>query len=253
MSPTRDEYDLIQVVALGSGIAGLHALETHRLLTVESVRAAISRLSVDGVAAFTVRTRLPPRDGVRLFATVLEASRESIGSPGEHIAWIRSWSTTTLVVGRSPLSGSKVEAVRAFAGARAFDLVHVPGIVSAETNRFNVLDRPYFHEAGQRLLGGAREAFARDYKFDIRPATDDRPYFWSFFRWVHAPEVLGLRRRGGIGLHDIGYLALPAALVQAVAATLPSIHLGHRVVILADLVLYAAAAVFVSRMAPRQV
>ena len=217
---TRDEYDLIQVVALGSGIAGLHALETHRLLTVESVRAVISRLSAAGVAAFTVRTRLPPRDGVRLFATVLEASQaESIGSPGEHIAWIRSWSTTTLVVGRAPLSGSQVDAVRAFAGARAFDLVHVPGIAPAEANRFNVLDRPSFHEAAQRLLGGAREAFVRDYKFDVRPATDDRPYFWSFFRWAHAPEVLGLSRRGGIGLLDIGYLALPAALVQAVAAS----------------------------------
>ena len=216
----RDEYDLIQVVALGSGIAGLHALETHRLLTVESVRAVISRLSAAGVAAFTVRTRLPPRDGVRLLATVLEASQaESIGSPGEHIAWIRSWSTTTLVVGRSPLSGSQVGAVRAFAGARAFDLVHVPGIAPDEANRFNVLDRPYFHEAAQRLLGGGREAFVRDYKFDVRPATDDRPYFWSFFRWAHAPEVLGLSRRGGIGLLDIGYLALPAALVQAVAAS----------------------------------
>ena len=217
---TRDEYDLIQVVALGSGIAGLHALETHRLLTVESVRAVISRLSAAGVAAFTVRARLPPRDGVRLLATVLEASRaESIGSPGEHIAWIRSWSTTTLVVGRSPLSGSQVDAVRAFAGARAFDPIHVPGIAPDEANRFNVLDRPYFHEAAQRLLGGGREAFVRDYKFDIRPATDDRPYFSSFFRWAHAPEVLGLSRQGGIGLLDIGYLALPAALVQAVAAS----------------------------------
>ena len=216
----RDEYDLIQVVALGSGIAGLHALETHRLLTVESVRAVISRLSAAGVAAFTVRTRLPPRDGVRLLATVLEASQaESIGSPGEHIAWIRSWSTTTLVVGRSPLSGSQVDAVRAFAGARAFDLVHVSGIAPAEANRFNVLDRPYFHEAALRLLGGGRDAFVRDYKFDIRPVTDDRPYFWSFFRWAHAPEVLGLSRRGGIGLLDIGYLALPVALVQAVAAS----------------------------------
>ena len=215
-----DEYDLIQIIALGSGIAGLHALESQRLLTVESVRAVLSRLSADGVAAYTVRARLPPRDGVRLLATVLEASRvESIGSPGEHIAWIRSWSTTTLVVSRSPLSGSQVDAVRAFAGARAFDPIHVPGIAPDEANRFNVLDRPYFHEAAQRLLGGAREAFVRDYKFDIRPATDDRPYFRSFFRWAHAPEVLGLSRRGGIGLLDIGYLALPAALVQAVAAS----------------------------------
>ena len=215
-----DAYDLIQIIAPGSGTAGLHALEARRLLTVESVRAVLSRLSAGGVAAFTVGVRLPPRDGVRLLATVLEAMRaESIGSPGDHVAWIRSWSTSTLVVGRSPLSDPQVEAVRSFARDRAFDRIHVPGIESGDVNRFNVLDRPYFHEAAKHLLGPRRETFLRGYKFDVRPSTDDRPYFSSFFRWSHAPEVLGLSRRGGIGLLDAGYLALPAALVQAVAAS----------------------------------
>lgn len=215
-----DQFDLVQIMALGSSIAGLHALEAQRLLTVESVRAVLSRLSTNGIAAFTVRTRLPPRDGVRLLATVLDALEDgSIGSPGDHIAWIRSWSTTTLAVGRSPLSGAQVDAVRRFAGARAFDLIHVPGIGPGEVNRFNVLDRPYFHEAAQRLLGGQGGAFVRGYKFDIRPATDDRPYFSSFFRWAHAPEILALSRQGGIGLLDVGYLVLPAALFQAVVAS----------------------------------
>ena len=215
-----DRYDLIQIIALGSRTAGLHALEARRLLTVESARAVLSRLSAGGVAAFTVRARLPPRDGVRLLATVLDAMRaESIDSPGDHVAWIRSWSTSTLVVGRSPLTGPQVEAVRSFARDRAFDPIHVPGIESGDVNRFNVLDRPYFHEAAQQLLGARRETFLRGYKFDVRPSTDDRPYFSSFFRWSHAPEILGLSRQGGIGLLDVGYLALPAALVQAIAAS----------------------------------
>ena len=214
------EYDVVQVIALGSNIAGLHALEAQRLQTVEAVRAVLSRLSAEGVAAFTVRTRLPPRDGIRLLATVLAAlEAEAIARPGEHIAWIRSWSTSTLVVGQSPLSGVQIEAVRAFAGRQAFDPIHVHGIASGEVNRFNVLDRPYFHEAAQRLMGGQRKAFVRDYKFDVRPATDDRPYFSSFFRWAHAREILALSREGGIGLLDVGYLALPAALVQAVVAS----------------------------------
>ena len=144
---------------------------------------------------------------------------ESIPSPGSHIAWIRSWSTSTLVVSRAPLTDARIEAVRGFARNRAFDLIHLPGIAPAEANRFNLLDRPHFHEAAQRLLGTSRDAFVRSYKFDIRPATDDRPYFSSFFRWRHAPEILALSRKGGIGLLDVGYLALPAALVQAVAAS----------------------------------
>ena len=111
---SRDAYDLIQIVALGASTAGLHALKAHRLLTVESVRAVLARLSDDGVAAFTVRARLPPRDGLRLLATVLDAlETQTFGPPDDHIAWIRSWSTTTLVVSRSALSGAQVEAVRA--------------------------------------------------------------------------------------------------------------------------------------------
>ena len=217
---SEDEYDLVQIVALGASTAGLHALEAQRLLTVESVRAVLARLSETGVAAFTVRTRLPPRDGPRLFATVLEAlESESVRSPGDHVAWIRSWSTATLAIGRSPLSGAQVEAAREFAAVRAFDLIHVPGIAPGEANRFNVLDRPAFHDAAQRLLGGQRAQFVSGYKFDIHPATDDRPYFSSFFKWAHAPEVLALSREGGIGLLDVGYLALPAAMLQAIVAS----------------------------------
>ena len=190
------------------------------MLTVESVRAVLTRLSEHGVAAFTVRNRLPPRDGLRLLATVLEAMKGAGVRPAsEHFAWIRSWSTSTLVAGRSPLSAAQSEVVREFARLRAFDLIHLPDIRPGEANRFNVLDRPYFHEAAQHLLGGRGEEFVRDYKFDIRSATDDRPYFSSFFRWAHAPEILALSREGGIGLLDLGYLALPAALVQAVVAS----------------------------------
>ena len=215
-----DDFDLVQVVAVGSPVAGLHALEAQRLLTVESVATILSRLSADGVAAFTVRARLPPRDGVRLLATVLDALHAaSIRSPGDHLAWIRSWSTTTLVASRSPLSEVQIEAVREFSAARAFDLIQLPGMAPSEANRYNILDVPYFRQAAERLLGAGHESFVRGYKFDIRPATDDRPYFSSFFRWSHAPEILGLSRLGGIGLLDVGYLALPAALVQAIVAS----------------------------------
>ncbi len=215
-----EEYDLIQVDALGASPSGLHALKAERLLTVESMRAMLARLAPRGLVAFTGWNELPPRSGPRLLATLLESlAAEGIGPAAEHLAWVRSWNTNTLVASRAPLSGGQVAAVRSFARSRAFDLVHVPGMEADEANRFNVMKRPWFHEAAARLLGPEREEFLRDYKFDIRPATDDRPYLWSFFRWAHAPEILALGREGGIGLLAIGYLALPAALVQAAAAS----------------------------------
>ena len=216
------EFDLIQVDALGASPSGLHALAEERLLTVESMRTMRARLAPRGLLAITGWSDLPPRSGPRVLATVLRAlEAEGIGpaAAAERLAWIRSWNTTTLVAGRAPLSAAQVEAVRTFARARAFDLVHVPGMVAREANRFNVMERPWLREAAERLLGPDRDAFVRAYKFDIRPATDDRPWLHSFFKWAHAPEILALSRGGGIGLLAVGYLALPATLVQAVVAS----------------------------------
>ena len=212
-------YDLIQVDALDADPTGLNALEEERLLTTESMRAMLARLTPRGLVAITGWSELPPRSGPRLLGTLLNAlAAEGIAPAAGHLAWVRSWNTTTLVASRSPLSGARVAAVRAFARARAFDLVHVPGMEAREANRFNVMERPWFREAAARLLGPERDAFVRDYKFDIRPATDDRPYAHSFFKWTHAPEILTLSRDGGIGLLAVGYLALPVTLVQAALA-----------------------------------
>ena len=58
-----------------------------------------------------------------------------------------------------------------------------------------------------------------NYKFAIAPATDDRPYFFHFFKWRVLPELLALRGRGGLPLVEWGYLILVATLVQAAVAS----------------------------------
>ena len=215
-----DGFDVIQVDALDVSPSGLHALKEERLLTVESMRSMLARLSPRGLVAVTGWSELPPRSGPRLLTTLLEAlSAEGIAPADRHLAWVRSWNTATLVASRLPLSPAQIAAVREFARTRAFDLVHVPGMDDREANRFNVMERDWFREAAARLLGPDHDAFVRSYKFDIRPATDDRPYLHSFFKWAHAPEILALSREGGIGLLAVGYLALPITLVQAALAS----------------------------------
>ena len=48
------------------------------------------------------------------------------------------------------------------------------------------------------LLGPQRQDFLERYKFYIEPATDDRPYFFRFFKWSAAAELFALREQGGI-------------------------------------------------------
>ena len=70
------------------------------------------------------------------------------------------------------------------------------------------------------LLGKDADAFMARYKFRIEAATDDRPYYFHFFKWATLPEVMALRHAGGAGLIEWGYLILVATLLQAVIAGL---------------------------------
>jgi hypothetical protein len=89
-----------------------------------------------------------------------------------------------------------------------------------EANRFNQLRQPWFYQAATALLGSDAPAYMDDYKFDLRPATDDRPYFFHFFKWRILPEILSLQGRGGMPLLEQGYLVSVATLLQAALASL---------------------------------
>jgi hypothetical protein len=89
-----------------------------------------------------------------------------------------------------------------------------------EANRFNQLAEPYLYRASTALLGPKRYQFLQSYKFHVAPATDDRPYFFRFFKWELVPELLALRAQGGLTQADTGYLVVLATLVQSAVASL---------------------------------
>jgi hypothetical protein len=221
---TVEHYDLIQLAlldAFGATSAGLHALSEHYLYTVEALGEYLSRLRPDGMLAITRWIRMPPRDTLKLLATAATAlEAEGVADPGSRMALIRSWQTSTLIIKNGAITPAQTEAIRAFCQARAFDLAYAPGIDPAETNRYNRLREPLFYQAATALLGPDRERFLEDYKYNLQPATDDRPYFFHFFRWRTLPEILELRGRGGTALLDVGYLVLLATLTQAAVVSL---------------------------------
>ena len=216
---TNDRYDLVQVSltdSLTASGAGLQALSASHLYTVEGMAALIKLLKPGGFVGFTRWIKLPPRDGVKLFSMAV-AALESLGiaDPGRRLAWIRSWNTSTLVIKNGRWDASDSSALRAFVRPRAFDTSYYPGMRAEEANRFNQLEQPFFHRAAEALLSDDKQRFVQRYKFDIHPASDDRPYFFSFFRLGHAREILAMRERGGMGLVDLGHLVVWATLGKA--------------------------------------
>jgi spermidine synthase len=214
-------YDLIQIGLLdsfGASGAGVQALNESYIYTVEALREYLDDLAPGGVLAITRWIKLPPRDSVKLIATAIEALRQSgISEPGRRIAVIRSWNTSTLLMKRGDLTAAEVDRIKAFSRSRSFDTAWFPGIGAADANRYNRLQEPYLYEAATALFGDDAAEFLDRYKFDVAPATDDRPYFFHFFRWRTLPEVMALRKAGGAGLIEWGYLVLVATLLQAAA------------------------------------
>src|SRR5512141_940679 len=89
-------------------------------------------------------------------------------------------------------SSSPPRSRRSTGAARSFAADWFPGIATGEANRFNVLEPSHFEEGTKALLGPERATFIERYKFALEPATDDRPYFFRFFRWGSLREVLSL-------------------------------------------------------------
>jgi len=217
-------YDVIQFAlldAFGASSAGLYALSESYIYTVEALQTYLHRLSPDGYLSITRWVNLPPRDTLKLFATAVSALEASgVNDPGARLALIRSWKTATLVIKNGALTADEIAAVKEFCRTRSFDLAWYPGMQTAEADRYNRLDQPYFYEGVTALLGNAREEFIERYKFNIAPATDDRPYFFHFFRWKALPELVRLKQQGGLPLLEWGYPLVVATLAQALLASI---------------------------------
>jgi len=226
-------YDLIQMSLLDAASAtsgGVYALSENYLYTVEAITDYLERLRPGGLLTITRWVKLPPRDGLRLFATAIEALRpQGFDDPANHLMLIRGWNTSTLIIKNGTFQPSEISALLDFSKARAFDVTYYPGMPGDhQANFYNILPQAFFHEGAMALLGDRAADFIHRYKFDIRPATDDRPYFFNFFKWSALPEIFSLYRRGGFSLLELGYPVLILTLIQAALISLVLVLLPLR-------------------------
>jgi hypothetical protein len=212
-------YDLIQLSmmdAFNASSSGLYALHESYLYTVEALQLYLKYLEPGGYLGLTRWINMPPRDTLKLLTTAISAMESSgIEAPELQLALIRSWQTSTLLIKNGAFSAAELSRIREFSQQRSFDIAYLPDIGPEEVNRFNRLATPMFYQATISLLGDDHGAFIEDYKFDLRPATDNRPYFHHFFKWETFRELFQLRSQGAMPLMEWGYLILVATLLIA--------------------------------------
>ena len=217
-------YDLIQIALLDSvsaSAAGTHALSESYLYTVESIIDLYQHLTPGGIISITRWLKTPPRDMIRLFATAVEALEGIDGTvPAQQLTMIRGWRTGILLIKKGDFQVADRTKIHDFCRERSFDVAYYPQMPEAEANRYNQLGEPIYFRAAQAILSNDRQQFYEVYPFNIRPTTDNRPYFFQFLRFDSLVQMVRTVGRSAIPFIEWGYLLLIATLIQAIIAGL---------------------------------
>lgn len=198
---------------------GAFSLTEHYPLTVEALSDAIGRLSEDGLLVLTRWLGTPPSESARAWATLLAAmDPEEIES---RVLAFRGMRTATMIASPRPFTSQELGAVRDFLEFNGYDPIWLPDLNPGELNQRNRLPEPTYYELYSKLLE-SRQSTIDSYEFNLRPPTDDRPYFYHFFRWAQTPEVLSSLGQTWQPFGGSGYLVLVAllAMVLLIAAAL---------------------------------
>jgi hypothetical protein len=197
---------------------GIYATGENHIYTIEAFREYFAHLKPGGILSASTWLSSPARTFVKLLALAVETLDEKAGGDISYsLVAIRSWATGTVLMKKGEFSLADLVKIRDFCRQRAFDLVYYPGIDQGEVNRYNILDRPVYYETIYNLLRtDKRDEYYGNYLFNIRPPTDDRPYFFHFFQLSALFYLLKGLGREWIPFLEWGYVILWATLVQAI-------------------------------------
>jgi hypothetical protein len=229
-------YELIELGLIGSwgGVGGgIYATGENYIYTREAFKGYFEHLEPRGMLSASAWLSSPPRTFLKLLTLALE-TLENTGAEdaSRSIVAIRSWATGTVLLKKGGFTPAEISRIRDFCKQRAFDLVYYPGIDRAEVNRFSVLEKPiYFETVSQLLHKGAKDELYDRYVFNIRPPTDDKPYFFHFFKVAALAYLLKTLGKEWIPFLEWGYVILWATLVQALIVApilmfLPLVFIG---------------------------
>jgi hypothetical protein len=217
-----ETFDVVHL-ALGDSYrpvtSGAYSLGERYDLTVEAFEDYLARLRPGGLLVVERWLQLPPSELLRLGAVVVEALRRSgVRDPASQVAVLRSWQVGLVLVKDGAFSPGELEEIREFAAIQDLDLVGLPGLTEAEANQRNVLEEPLYFRAFQQLLAQPQVLYD-GHPYDVRPTTDDRPFFFHFFRWGQSRAVLQQLGQTWQPWGGSGYFVLVALLGVSIAAS----------------------------------
>ena len=189
----------------------------------------IAALEQSGIArsARSARSARPASPGAQSTRPGGSSAPVRPSGPGAHVAMVRDFLGVCTMVRPRPWREDEIRRLRDQCAARNLTPVYFAGIRADELNRPDELPGPpgeagdYLHHAVRSLLSGEPGETARffdEWPFDVRPATDDRPFFGNFGKLDALPEFRRVYGPGWLLRSELAFLfVLSAAVIVAFA------------------------------------
>lgn len=213
-----DIIELSDVSSLTFSSLGIHATGETYLLTREGIRGAMDRLAENGMLAVSGWLKSPPRESLKILGTIrAEMDRSGEGPVHARFVVVRGWSSFVAVAKKVPFTVGELNAARRFCRETGFAMVW------PEEGRATGGAGPeeaYFRDALRNILSGPPAGIRGEGLFDLRPVTDDSPYFHRFLKPGSLPEFRRILGNQWVPFVEWGlvFLALSLAVSLLLAA-----------------------------------
>jgi spermidine synthase len=214
-------YDVIQlsgVDTLTTTQAGAFALSESFLYTREAMQTYLGKLTEDGVLTLTrwfhPDRRRMPRLSLRLFTLAVESLSDfGAEDPGSHIMFIESNGFTVILIKRKPITEAEIEAVASKVEAKAYRFLYRPDHRGGDRSVF-----------GRYLRARDRTQWIAAYPYQVKPPTDDSPFFFELRKPLDALTFRFLAMEAGLD----GQSILTALLFELLAACVVLLVISYR-------------------------
>jgi len=199
--------------------AGAYVMAENYLYTAEAMQDFLEHLTDDGMLTITRMSFDVPRETIKLCTALIEAFREAgLGNASEHIILLgepaSKWAT--LLCKKSPFTAEEIAIYEKVAKAQNFFVYYRPGMTLPDPLPETLGRSRYFLDLFKAESEGTLDAYIASYPFDIRAATDDKPFFYNVHRMG---DYFKLGNPDAVHYENIGIFTLVVLLIQTVSMT----------------------------------
>lgn len=198
---SEKKYDLIQLPGtddVSALLNGVFIMNGSYLYTKEAFMEYFKHLNDNGTLAVMRQMLWPPRETLRVAVTASLVLKEmGIEHPENNVLIIGDGHWASTVVKKHPFTWTELnEIAEVVASTKEYRIIYAPGfkagaryydpvVTGANFSADQALDfiKSGFGYFFDSLENGRENEFIEDYPYNIAPASDDKPFFFNYFKF----------------------------------------------------------------------